>query len=90
MEGYAYPVGGNAATSFWDYVVFRKDLGKSALQFQIEKPDSDGWSRWNIRDDDSNSGYHLSCKATGWLYRASAYDVKFRIDNSKLYCSCWG
>ncbi|HET9365587.1 MAG TPA: hypothetical protein VFP71_11325 [Candidatus Angelobacter sp.] len=91
VTGYAYPVGANAATSFWDYVVFGEGAaGKAALKFYLSPPDADGWCRWNIQDDDSNSGYHLDCKATGWLYRASLYDTKFRIVDRHLYCSYWG
>lgn len=89
VEGYASAVGQNAAESFWDYVIFNSggSPGGSALEFQLEEPDDQGWSRWNIRDNAFNSGYRLSCKATGWLYRASAYDVKFRIVDHKLYCN---
>ena len=91
VTGYAYPVGQNAATSFWDYVVFSEGpAGSAALRFKLSAPDDQGWSTWDIHDDDWNAGYHLSCKATGWLYRASAYDVKFRIVDGKLYCSYWG
>lgn len=90
VTGYAYPVGQNAATSFWDYVVLSAGgPGKSALKFKLDAPDSQGWQKWSIHDDDSNSNYHLSCKATGWLYRASEYDVKFRIIGGKLYCNYW-
>ena len=59
----------------------------ATLKFQLEKPDDQGWSRWNIRDNAYNDGYRLSCKATGWLYRASAYDVKFRVVDHKMYCN---
>jgi hypothetical protein len=89
--GYAYPVGQNAATSFWDYVVFGAEpAGGAALQFYPGPPDGNGWCRWNIKDDDWNSGYHLDCKATGWLYRASLYDTKFQIVDGQLHCSYWG
>lgn len=89
-EGYASAVGQNAATSYWDYVVFNPGPSSpsgSTLQFQLEAPDDQGWSRWNIRDNAFNDGYRLSCKATGWLYRASAYDVKFRVVDHKMYCN---
>jgi|GEM_PF-3995109 len=90
VEGYAYPLAQNAAESFWDYVVFNEGrAGASALKFYLSPPDKDGWSRWNIQDDAYNSGYHLDCKATGWLYRASLYDTKFQIVNNQLYCSYW-
>jgi hypothetical protein len=84
VSGCAYPVGVNAATSFYDYVVFR-EASNGALQFKLSAPDKAGYSRWTIRDDDANSGYHLDCKATGWLHRASAYDTKFRIVDKKMY-----
>jgi hypothetical protein len=88
-NGYLHPVGANAATSFWDYVMLGHGTSLcGALQFKLV-PDGDGWARWEIRDDDCNSGYHLECKATGWLYRASAYDTKFQIVDGKLYCSYW-
>jgi hypothetical protein len=90
VDGYAYPVGQNATQSFWDYVIFNEGpAGGSALQFYLGPPDKDGWARWNIRDDSANSGYHLDCKATGWLYRASLYDTKFQIINTQLHCSYW-
>jgi hypothetical protein len=90
VEGYAYPIGQNAAESFWDYVVLSEGpAGGSALKFYLSPPDKDGWSRWNIQDDSWNSGYHLDCKATGWLYRASLYDTKFQIVNDQLFCSYW-
>jgi hypothetical protein len=91
VDGYAYPVGQNAATSFWDYVIFNEgaSAGGSALKFYLSPPDKDGWSRWNIQDDPFNSGYHLDCKATGWLYRASLYDTKFQIVNNEMHCSYW-
>lgn len=91
VTGYAYPVGANAAESFWDYVVLSAGgPGNSALKFNVSTSDNDGWQKWIIKDDASNSGYHLSCKATGWLYRATAYDVRFKIVDSKLYCNYWG
>jgi hypothetical protein len=91
VSGFAYPVGTNAADSFWDYVVFNKGgAGTAALKFKLETPDKDGWQQWTIHDDARNEGYHLSCKATGWLYRATGYDVKFRIVDRHLYCSYWG
>ena len=91
VTGYAYPVGQNAAASFWDYVVLSAEIpaGASALKFKLVTLDDQGWQRWEIHDDACNSGYHLSCKATGWLYRASEYDVRFRIVDGKLYCSYW-
>lgn len=87
-EGYAYPLGKNASESFWDNVVFSKGgPGNSALRFKLHTPDDQGWSRWDIHDDDYNDGYYLSCRATGWLYRATGYDVKFRIVSGKMYCN---
>ncbi|MEI7869375.1 MAG: hypothetical protein WCI11_15915 [Candidatus Methylumidiphilus sp.] len=89
VTGYAYPVGQNASTAFWEFVVLAAGTrGNGALKFKVSLDDQ-GWQRWDIHDDDCNRGYHLSCKATGWLYRASEYDVKFRIVDSKLYCSYW-
>jgi hypothetical protein len=89
---YAYPLGKNAATSFWDYVTlgYSPD-GCDPLQFQLipDNNDPSSWQFWKIRDNSCNAGYHLDCKATGWLYRASAYHTKFRIVDGKLYCSYW-
>lgn len=90
VTGYAYPVGENASTSFWDYVVLSAgNSGNGALKFKAVTLDDQGWQKWIIKDDVSNSDYHLSCKATGWLYRASVYDVRFRIVDGKLYCNYW-
>lgn len=90
VSGYAYPVGVNASTSFWDYVILiAGNPGKGALKFKAITLDDEGWQKWIIKDDASNSDYHLSCKATGWLYRASAYDVRFRIVDNLLYCNYW-
>jgi hypothetical protein len=84
--GYAYPLAANASTSFWDYMVLGSSSGTCPpLEFKLDSPDDSGYQRWNIRDNDCNDGYHLDCKATGWLYRASAYDTKFRIVDKKLY-----
>lgn len=91
VTGYAYPVGKNAADSYWNYVVLSAGpAGSTALQFKLHPPDNWGWSTWEIHNDPYNDGYHLSCKATGFLYRASAYDVRFQIVDSKLNCSYWG
>lgn len=87
--GYAYPMGQNATASFWDYVVFRALDGTGVLKFYLSPPDQDGYSRWNIVDDASNKGYHLDCKATGWLYRASLYNTKFQIVGDHLHCNYW-
>lgn len=90
VTGYAYPVGRNATDSFWDYVILSAgNPSIRALKFKAVTLDDQGWQKWIIKDDDSNSGYHLSCKATGWLYRASAYDVRFRIVDGRLYCNYW-
>ncbi|MBB5055650.1 hypothetical protein HDF16_000319 [Granulicella aggregans] len=90
VSGYTYPVGVNASTSFWDYVVFVKGgPGSNALKFYLGPPDKDGWSTWHIKDDDSNSSYHLDCKATGWLYRGDHYGTKFQIVDNHLHCSYW-
>lgn len=89
-SGYAYPLGINAATSFWEYVVWGYSPdGAGPLQFQPQAAD-DGWQFWKIHDDKANSGYHLDCKATGWLYRGSGYDTWFKIVDGKLHCSYWG
>jgi len=94
VTGYAYSVGANPSDSFWDYVVFQEgSAAGKALKFYLSPPDEYGWCRWNIKDDDWNSGYHLDCKATGYLYRASLYDTKFRIVDRQLFCSyssTWG
>jgi hypothetical protein len=90
VTGYAYPIGQNPSTSFWDYVMLQAGPPeKNALKFKLVPLDDQGWQRWEIRDDAYNSNYHLSCKATGWLYRSPMYDVRFRIVGGKLYCSYW-
>ncbi len=88
QTGYAYPVGQNAATSFWDYVVYQPGLYQGALQFSPQ-PAEGGWYFWKIKDDASNSGYHLDCKATGFLYRTNLYNTWWQIVDGKLYCSYW-
>jgi hypothetical protein len=89
VTGYANPRGENAAKGgwFWDYVIFSPS-SNGALRFKLSQ-DKQGWSRWEIHDDAANSGYHLDCKATGWLYRASAYNTGFRVVDNKLYCNYW-
>lgn len=90
VSGYAYPVGTNASDSFWDYIVMAAGpAAASALRFKVETPDDKGWSRWKIHDDSRNEGYHMSCKATGWLYRATGYDVRFKIVGEQLFCNYW-
>jgi hypothetical protein len=92
-SGYAFPLGSSPPLSFWDYVVFGSSPdGCEPLQFQPVPDNNDpkAWEFWRIRDNKCNAGYHMDCKATGWLYRGSNYDTKFRIVDGKLYCSYWG
>lgn len=91
VSGYAYPVGTNPSDSFWDYIsMVAGPAYQGALKFKVEQPDDQGWSRWTIHDDSRNEGYYMSCKATGWLYRATGYDVKFKIVGDQLFCNYWG
>jgi hypothetical protein len=89
QTGYARPVGKNASTSFWDYVVLVPGgPASNALRFSPQPADG-GWSFWKIHDDDYNDGYHLDCKATGFPYRTNLYDTWWQIVDGKLYCSYW-
>ena len=86
---YAFPLGINASTSFWDYVVFGYSPdGAGPLRFSPQ-PAEGGWYFWKIQDDKANSGYHLDCKATGFLYRTNLYNTWWQIVDGKLYCSYW-
>ena len=83
VTGYLSPLGPNATQSFWDYIVMREDVA-AACQFQLQDVDG-GWAKWLIKDD----GNHLSLKATGWYYRASAYATRFAVVNGLLYNDYW-
>lgn len=84
LVGYFCPVGANPSTSFWDYIVMRPSV-QGACEFKLEDTDGRGWSNWLIRAD----GNHLSLKATGWYYRASAYTTRFAIINGELHNDYW-
>jgi len=76
--GFLTPLAQNAATSFYEYMVL--DSGWPATKFKILKPDPIGWSIWELEN-----GEFLSLKATGWLYRSSAYPLGFQIVDNRLY-----
>jgi len=83
--GYAAKVGQNAAESFWDYMCIRSGpRGGSAAKFQVDG-ETDGWPNWKIDD-----GNYLSVKATGWLYRSSAYPIGWVVANGQLINTYWG
>jgi len=84
-SGYAAKVGQNAAESFWDYMCIREGApGGSAAKFQVDG-ETDGWPNWKIDD-----GNYLSVKATGWLYRSSAYPIGWVVANGQLMNTYWG
>ncbi len=84
LVGYFCPLGPNATQSCWDYIVMRPDVA-GACQFKLEDTDGRGWSNWLIKVD----GNHLSLKATGWYYRASAYTTRFAIIGGELHNDYW-
>jgi hypothetical protein len=47
-------------------------------------PRDDGWADWEIDD-----GNYLSVKATGWVYRSSAYRTGWHVIDGKLYNNYW-
>jgi hypothetical protein len=87
--GYAYPVAKNAATSFWDYVVFQSGPPTAGVLRIQPRPAEAGWFHWRFHNDQYNEDYHLECKATGFLYRTNLYNTWWQIVDRKLYCSYW-
>src|SRR5262245_20938212 len=49
LESWAYPLGKNAATSFWDYMAFSSPDGLPPAKFKIHQR-ADGWAEWEIDD----------------------------------------
>lgn len=85
VVGFADRVGANAATSFWDYVCIRRGTpGASSLKFKVDG-EKDGWPVLRLSD-----GNVLSVKATGWVYRSSAYPIGWSLDGNQLVCTYWG
>src|SRR3954447_8231190 len=88
--GLMYPLGTNPSRSFWDYQVLGSGDGSSGpTKIKVHPPDPTGWSRWELDD-----GNWLSIKATGWIYRSSAYPIGWQImkdaeGNSRLYNNYW-
>lgn len=85
VVGLMYPQGKNPSTSFWDYQV----LGGSAdglppTKIKVHPPDQNGWSHWELND-----GNWLSIKATGWIYRSSAYPIGWKLIENNLYNTYW-
>lgn len=79
--GYFAKIGDNPSTSFWDYICLGAGAG---CKFKVHQPDAIGWSNWEIDD-----GNWLSVKATGWVYRSSAYAIGWQIVGNNLYNSYW-
>ncbi len=67
---------------YWDYMaVDRKDLH---AKFKLH-PTTDGWAYWETED-----GYWLSLKATGWAYRSyESNRIEWKIVDGKLYNKYW-
>jgi hypothetical protein len=87
--GYLTAVDKNASGSFWDYVTVTPG-GPWGMTLRIQpRPTDGGWYFFAIHDDDANAGYHLDCKATGYLYRTNLYNTWWQIVDGKLYCSYW-
>jgi hypothetical protein len=64
-------------------IVYEGDPGPGAAKFKFRES-QDGWDVLEIDD-----GYKMSVKATGWLYRASAYNTGWKIIGGKLYNHYW-
>ena len=87
ITGLMYPLASNPATSFWDYMVLGTSTdGAGPAKFRVEMMGgNDGWEQWTL-----DSGNVLSLKATGWVYRSSAYPIGWKIVNNQLFNSNWG
>jgi hypothetical protein len=79
-SSYIYPLGQNPATSFWDYMAFNSPDGLKPAKFKIHPPKANGFSEWELDD-----GNFLCLKATGYMYRASAYRVGWALSKGHLY-----
>ena len=83
VVGYARSIGSNPSTSFWDYMELADTTPAGAAKFKLH-PRNDGWAEWEIND-----GNRLSVKATGWVYRSSAYHTGWQVVDGKLYNDYW-
>jgi hypothetical protein len=83
VNGYLYPLGANPSTMFWDYMAFISLDGLPPAKFMLHELE-DGWAEWEL-----DNGDYLSVKATGYVYRASAYRIGWQVIDSKLYNNYW-
>lgn len=84
VAGYASYVSRDFRMPFWDYMsLWPESVAEDISMFKLH-PRSDGWAHWEIDD-----GNYLSLKATGWVYRSSAYPLGWRISDGRLYNDYW-
>ena len=84
-SSFFYPLGANPSTSFWDYMAFNSPDGLKPAKFKVHPPKANGFSEWEIDD-----GNYMCLKATGYVYRASAYRIGWAIFKDNLYSDYWG
>jgi len=91
VVGLMYPLNNSFPPSFWDYQVLSGLIPAvvKPSKVKVHPPDSTGWSKWELDD-----GNWLSIKATGWIYRSSAYPIGWQImkdagGNSRLCNNYW-
>lgn len=78
-----YPVSTNAATTYWDYQTLGfSPMGAPPTKFKMWG-DSAPY-QWLL-----DNGDFLSIKDSGWIYRSSAYPLKWQIVDGYLYNNYW-
>lgn len=83
ISGLMYPMAPNAWHPYWDYMTLGSSQGGSPpAKFKL-------WGtrapyQWVLDD-----GNFLSVKATGWVYKSSAYPLFWEIVDNSLYNSYW-
>ncbi len=84
--GLMYPLAPNPATSFYEYMCLGfSPMGLPPAKFKVETMGgSPVWDKWTLDD-----GNVVSLKATGWVYRSSAYPIGWKIVGNRLYNSYW-
>jgi hypothetical protein len=79
-SGLMYPLAPNPSTTYWDYMT----LGFSPMDLPPAKIKLKYEHFWELDD-----GNYLSIKATGWVYRSSAYPIPWKIIDNYLYNGYW-
>ena len=86
ITGLMYPLASNPATSFYEYQVLGDSTdGAGPSKFKLEPVQGSDWDVWRL-----DNGNIMSLKATGWVYRSSAYPIGWKIVNGQLFNSYWG